>query len=94
MDGCRYIIVTNALSSVTFIAGDEKLVLNYQQAQQECFDTRDGFFSLTGTPFCKKLAFTLMQDNLHEFKPNLSIEKEKINAYGIKKNFTALSNRF
>ena len=79
------IIVTNALSSVTYIAGEKELLSNHLQAQQKHLDTTDGHFSFTGIAFREKLALKLIEGNLHEFKPDLSKDKQEISAFGIKK---------
>ena len=77
------LIVTNALSSVCFIAGDQKLLENYQNAKQKQHDAKDSFF--TGTPFCQKLALKLLEGHLQEFKPALFQTKEEVHAFDIKK---------
>lgn len=79
------IIVTNALSTTCHVAGDEILVSAYHSAKKHALDKTEGGFSLKKTPFRKKLALKLLQGNLHEFKPDLSKEKQETNAFGIKK---------
>lgn len=78
------IIVTNALSTVTYIAGARDLVSNYHQAKKERFGKTE---EPSEVPFCKKLAFKLLKGDMDDFKPDLySKEKEETNAFGIKKN--------
>ena len=76
------LIVTNALSSVCFIAGDQKLLESYNNAKQNQHGDKESFFS--GTPFCQKLSLKLLEGHLREFKPNLSPEKEEARAISIK----------
>ena len=77
------IIVTNALSSVCYIAGDKGLLVSYNSIKKELYDKKDAFFK--GIPFRQKLAIKLLEGNLLEFKPDLSKEKQETNAFGIKK---------
>ncbi len=79
------IIVTNALSSVCYVAGDKRLFVSYNQAKQELHSTTDGFFSFTGTRLRETLALKLLAGHLQEFKPDLSKGKQETNAFGIKK---------
>ncbi len=79
------IIVTNALSSVCYVAGDKSLFVSYNQAKQALHNRSDGFFSFTGTPLRKTLALKLLAGHLQEFKPDLTKGKQETNAFGIKK---------
>ena len=79
------IIVINALSTVCYIAGNEKLARIYHEAKEAQWNATDGWTRFTGTPFRKKLAMKLLEGNLREFKPDLSKKKEDINAFCIKK---------
>ncbi len=79
------IIVTNALSSVCYIAGDEELVSAYNQAKEIRHKITNGLFYFTGTPLRETLALKLLAGNLQEFKPDLSKSKQETSAFGIKK---------
>ncbi len=79
------IIVTNALSSVCYVSGDNALVKAYHKAKTSQHKAQEGKFLSKGAPFCEKLALQLVEGHLNEFKPNLSFEKQETNAFGIKK---------
>ena len=76
----RNIILPNAMSTVCFIAGDEKLVSQYDKEKTAVLDKKQSKKSNR-----EELAFRLLADHLEEFRPNLSREKETIKAFGIKK---------
>lgn len=78
------IILPSVLSSVCHVAGEKKLTDGYCAARDKQLNLTDGFFSFTGVPFREKLAIELLKGHLKEFKPNLSKEKEEIQAFGIK----------
>ncbi len=79
------IIVTNALSSVCYIAGSETLTNAYHTAKEAQFNKADYSLFFAGPPFREKLAMRLLEGHLQEFKPDLSQEKQETNAFGIKK---------
>ncbi len=79
------IIVTNALSTVCYVSGDNALVNAYHKAKTTQHKAQEGKFLAKGAPFCEKLALQLVEGHLNEFKPNLSFEKQETNAFGIKK---------
>ncbi len=79
------IIVTNALSTVCCVSGDNALVKAYHKAKTTQHKAQEGKFLAKGAPFCEKLALQLIEGHLNEFKPNLSFEKQETNAFGIKK---------
>ena len=88
------IIVTNALSSVCYIFGDERLAQVYQEAKEKRLSQTDDGLPVKEISFRRKLAMKLLEGNLHEFKPDLSQEKEKTNAFGIKKELIAPFNLY
>lgn len=83
--------VTKALSSVCYIAGDKRLLIAYERAQQAHFDEIDGvltpddFFLLSKNNFQEKFALKLIAESLQTFKPVLFEERQEICAFDIKK---------
>ena len=77
----RNIILSNAMSTVCRIAGDEELFSQYNQEKIKVLDKKQSSKKTNR----EELAFRLLQGHLDEFRPNLSQEKEKIRAFGIKK---------
>jgi ankyrin repeat protein/Tfp pilus assembly protein PilF len=70
------IILANVMNSICLIAGESKLAAQYLKKKKEVQKlqkTRE------------KLALRLLAGHLQEFSPNLTKEKEEINAFGIKK---------
>lgn len=74
------IIVTNALSSVCYIAGDKSLFIKYNEAKKK----QQAKLNESRTPFHKKLALKLLEAHVQDFKPCLSKEKQEVGAFGIK----------
>lgn len=80
----RNIILPNAMSNVCLIAGDEGLLKNYSAQKkkvQQLLDTKERIKRKNG----EELAMRLLGGHLIEFSPDLSKEKEKESAFGIKK---------
>lgn len=80
----RNIILPNAMSNICIIAGDEKLEKKYHQEIkkiQELVEKREG----TQRKNKEELAMRLLGGHLIEFSPDLSREKEKETAFGVKK---------
>lgn len=75
------IILTNVLSSVCFIHGNNNLVAAYNEKKAAFLNQKHHSFACKNR---QKLAMTLLQGSLKEFKPDMSIEKERIKAFGIK----------
>jgi tetratricopeptide (TPR) repeat protein len=70
------IILANVMNSVCLVAGESKLAAQYlkkKKEMQKLQKTRE------------KLALRLLAGHLQEFSPNLTKEKEEVNAFGIKK---------
>lgn len=77
------IILTNTLNCVGFVAGNSKLVEMYEK---KLFHANTHFpFTEKEVPFREILSLKLLKDHLKEFAPDLSYEKEKLKAFGVKK---------
>jgi tetratricopeptide (TPR) repeat protein/ankyrin repeat protein len=83
------IILSNVMNSICLIEGDPKLAAQYLKQKTEVQKLKESASSsntsknnLTNR---EKLAFRLLAGHLQEFSPNLTKEKEEINAFGIKK---------
>ena len=72
------VIVVNALNTVSFVCGSEKLIAEYQKEKASMLNNKNQSFR-------KSLAEKLLNDDLHEFKPELDFSKENAAAFGIKK---------
>lgn len=85
------IIVSNALSSVCHIAGNQELTQEYNRAKKErhLIGRQSSFSSIwvsnRTVSFHKNLALKLLEGHLQEFRPDLSEEKQATLAFGIKK---------
>ena len=77
-------VLSNAMSSVCWVAGDHELVCAYQKHIQEALDKGKTFFSNEKSPRYR-LALNLLVNHIDAFAPNLSKHKEQIKAFGIKK---------
>ncbi|MGR3912209.1 MAG: ankyrin repeat domain-containing protein [Candidatus Rhabdochlamydia sp.] len=76
------IIFTNALYSTGYIDGDLQLIKQYEEERDRISCEK---IDPASKPFHEILGMYLLKEHLLEFKPNLSIEKEKLKAFGIKK---------
>ncbi|CAM0117313.1 ankyrin repeat domain-containing protein [Rhabdochlamydiaceae symbiont of Dictyostelium giganteum] len=76
------IIFTNVLNCTDYLDGDLELVRMYEQERKRISSQKTGTPSI---PFHKMLGLHLLEGHLLEFKPNLSLEKEELKAFGIKK---------
>ncbi|MCE5316374.1 MAG: tetratricopeptide repeat protein, partial [Parachlamydia sp.] len=77
----RNIILPNALSAVRRVAGDEKLVDEYNKEKEKALESRG-----KKEPKIREiLAYRLLEGHLQEFRPDLSQEKAKGHVFGIKK---------
>jgi|GEM_PF-2217319 len=79
------LIIASALSAVCYIAGDKRLLLNYNQAKTKQFEVTNSWIPFLGDPFHTQLAIELINGSLKEFKPDLSKHKQADKAFGIKK---------
>lgn len=77
----RDIILSNVLSNVCYVAGNRELVHLYNKEKQTLMNKKSKLFDIAQG---KKLALLLLQGNLKEYKPDISAEKEKQKAFGIK----------
>ena len=76
----RNIILPNALNTVCLIGGNAELMASYNQAVSSHLEEK-----IENEKMRNYLAFRLLQGHLEEFRPNLSQEKEKMQAFGVKK---------
>ncbi len=85
------IILTNTLNCVSLITGEEKLVKKYEKAKDKVAQATPQKLKLPKishkaiSNFHHDLAFRLLYGHLKEFEPDLSKEKETLQAFGIKK---------
>ncbi len=89
------IILANVMSSVCLVKGDQKLVASYLQHREKIQELKEQEPTAKAPPEKEskkapiknreRLAMRLLAGHLHEFSPNLTREKEKIKAFGIKK---------
>ncbi len=73
-------ILPNAMSAVCYVAGEQKLVDSYNVEKNKMLNTVEQ--KVTNR---EVLAFKLLSGHLEEFAPNLTLEKERTKAFGIKK---------
>ena len=78
----KNIILSNAMGYVCFIAGNQKLIKNYQTEKALILNRKENFF---GETFGQKFAVRLLVGHLKEFSPDLSANKEEQGGFGIKK---------
>ena len=78
----RSIILPNAMSHVCFIAGKERLIADYNKEKAK---VQDLVYKKANDKNRNILSLRLLQGHVEEFAPNLSKEKEDMNAFGIKK---------
>ena len=76
------IILSNVMSTVCLVAGDPKLAEKYHKKKSEVQKLKESKQTLKNQ---EKLAMRLLEGHLQEFSPNLTKEKEEVNAFGIKK---------
>ncbi len=78
----RSIILPNAMSHVCFIAGKERLIVDYNKEKAKVQNLIDKKATDKNR---NVLSLRLLQGHVEEFAPNLTKEKEEISAFGIKK---------
>lgn len=80
----RSVILSNAMSQTCFVSGNEKLLDEYNKEKRKVQKSIDKQLKSQEKNH-KVLAIRLLTGHLEEFSPDLSLEKEKIKAFGIKK---------
>ncbi len=80
----RSIILSNAMSHVCFISGTESLVADYNKKKKKVQELID-IEARSKEKNSVVLSTRLLAGHIEEFSPNLSKEKEKTSAFGIKK---------
>ena len=78
------IILCNVMNSVCLVEGDGKLASKYLKKKTEVQKRKEAQ-SKDALQNREKLALRLLAGHLQEFSPNLTKEKEEVNAFGIKK---------
>jgi Putative nucleotidyltransferase DUF294 len=73
-------VIANAMTCATLIFGEEKLLDQYQVEVRAVLGESDG----QGLVWRKKRGIALLKSTLTEFRPDLSRETRKIEAFGIK----------
>lgn len=74
------IILSNALTTVSLIQGHSRLLEEYQKEKREILEQK----SPSGLSLRQSLALKLLKDDLVEYRPNLTNDKEKVKAFGVK----------
>ncbi len=80
----RNIILPNAMSTICLVSGDKKLEASYNKEKKKIQQLKEKQAGMQRKN-SEELAMRLLAGHLIEFSPNLSKEKEKENAFGIKK---------
>ncbi|MCE5316915.1 MAG: DUF294 nucleotidyltransferase-like domain-containing protein, partial [Parachlamydia sp.] len=75
----RSIILPNALSAVCLITGDARLVEFFEDERRKVLEQKK-----EGISNRDRLAYQLLSGHLKEFKPDLSMNKEALRAFGVK----------
>lgn len=86
------ITTVNALTTVSFLMGDQETVDAYQQAIDYILDQRSGFFSwFSSEPRLReRRAHALIEGHLVEFQPRLDQEKISLRAFNVKQELYRL----
>lgn len=87
----RDLILSNALSNVNLILGDEKLLEQYENKGKQILDST---VADRGGPIPTRVqrALTLIKGDLAEFKPRLDKDKERSKVFDIKKELYRFPN--
>lgn len=78
----RSCILSNAMSHVCFISGAESLVNDYNREKKK---VQESIGNKSNEKNSKILAITLLTNHIEDFSSDLSQDKEKLHAFGIKK---------
>ena len=79
------IILSNVMNTICLVAGDSKLASKYLKKKKEVQKLKEEKKVKNALTNREKLALRLLAGHLQEFSPNLTKEKEEVNAFGIKK---------
>ena len=79
------IILSNVMNSICLVAGDSKLAAQYLKKKKEVQKLKEDQESQECSHKSRETSHRLLAGHLQEFSPNLTKEKEEVNAFGIKK---------